>query len=624
MKAQRLFILGTMAVIGGVFANVTPSRAEQTGWPKYSFDDANSNNNPYEKDISNRTAPFLRRVWQTFNDSSWRPGLPPTGFILESAVGLRFPATVVGVVSLPLVIDGTIYYIDELGTMFARDARNGRITDPERHWTTTLVDPDYAATSTPVAPELYYTAPVATKTHIWIRSSLNGRVHALRRSGGQEVDFDSGTTGVQPYVIPPNLPFDSNLGEPVIVHVDRHGRVARDSDGCKDDCHTLFISEANVILRDALIPGSSARTGVISALDITDPTKVTLLWRTNTIDINPATGKLYGSGVSSGSGLAVDVRRGWIFGGTGQNAVAPYAGYPNASSAPAGYVDRGDSLYAIDILTGKFVWTNQFHLNDVFDLNNPVPAGPNNPGGPRDADVLSPPVLYSVPNREGRAQDYVAAGSKGGLFRAVFRDSGKAAWERQISKNTGLGGIQAGAGYADGVIYVAGFEGIDDGFSDANFDAPGSKYKNAFFATFSPQFWADVENTGADGRVDTGMQIKVYALDAATGKSLWRFADGSDYVLLKNGAAMRHLSVANGLVYVTTSSGELFVLDASSGMPRFHDQTMDLNKVLSLGLTGPHHAGMNAGVVIANGMAYVPYGGQNNPSGGLIAYRLGR
>jgi hypothetical protein len=100
-----------------------------SGWPRYSFDYSNSNHNPFERSISRLTAPRLERAWQTFNDSRWRPGSPPTGFALESAVNLRFRSTVVGVVSLPLVIDGTIYYVDELGTMFARDAKIGTITD---------------------------------------------------------------------------------------------------------------------------------------------------------------------------------------------------------------------------------------------------------------------------------------------------------------------------------------------------------------------------------------------------------------------------------------------------------------------------------------------------------------
>ena len=129
----------------------------------------------------------------------------------------------------------------------------------------------------------------------------------------------------------------------------------------------------------------------------------------------------------------------------------------------------------------------------------------------------------------------------------------------QISKRTGIGGIQGGGAFANGVLYVAGFEGIDDGFSDAQFGSATvtGNYPNAFFATFSPNFWADVEDTAPDGDPSTGMRVKVYALDGATGSSLWNI-NGNDFVELLAGAALRHVSVANDVVFVTTSSGQLF------------------------------------------------------------------
>ena len=77
-----------------------------------------------------------------------------------------------------------------------------------------------------------------------------------------------------------------------------------------------------------------------------------------------------------------------------------------------------------------------------------------------DADVLSPPVLFTARTADGRIRDLVGAGSKGGLYRVVDRSTGETVWERQISKRTGLGGIQAGTAYANGVVYVAGFEGL--------------------------------------------------------------------------------------------------------------------------------------------------------------------
>jgi hypothetical protein len=277
----------------------------------------------------------------------------------------------------------------------------------------------------------------------------------------------------------------------------------------------------------------------------------------------------------------------------------------------------------VDLNTGEFVWTNQFFIGDVFNLNEPVSTGPNRPDGPRDADVLSPPVLFSA-RLDGQRVDLVGNGSKGGLYRAVDRDTGATVWQRQISKPTGIGGIQGGAAVADGVVYVAGFEGIDDEFSDAQFGVSldTGLFANAFFATFGPAFWADVEDTEPDDDPATGMRIKVYALDAGSGTSLWQFPDGKDYVELRAGAALRHVAVDNGVLFVTSSSGQLFVLDTGNGEVLYTDQTPDLNEVFDLGLGKPHHASMNGGTLIHAGMAYVPYGAQNHPSGGIIAYEI--
>ena len=626
---MQIKCLLSRAIFCAVPALMTFGANAQTpgSWPRYSSDYANTNSNPVEWKISRSTAPRLTRAWQTFNDSSFRPTPPPTGFTLESALGLRFPASVVGVIAPPLVLNGTIYYIDTLGTLFARDAKTGTITNPLLHWTTTLVDPDYAAQALPIAPELYYSAPVVSGPNIWIHSSLNGRLHAVRRIGGAEIDFDPATPGTQPMPIVADQTLASNLGEPVVVwtFLDTSKSDANAGDITATDntvgLRKLFITEVNVILNDALVQGGQA--GYIVAIDITNSAHPVEAWRTPTIDVNPATGKRYGAGVSAGSGLAVDRARHLIFGGTGQNTVVPYPGYPNPANAPLGYVDRSDSVYAIDYRTGKFVWVNQLYTGDVFDLNHPTPAGPNTAQA-TDADVLSPPILFTAKTADGQLRDLVGAGSKGGKYRVVDRVTGATVWERVISKPTGLGGIQGGAAYADGVLYVAGFEGIDDGFSDANFDAPGSRYLNAFFATFSPAFWADVEDVREDGMPITGMRTKVYALDAGTGKSKWKFLNtGLDYLALNSGAALRHVSVANDLLYVTTSSGRLFVLGAADGKQFFTDQTLDLNVKFNLGLNKPHHASMNAGTVISDGMVYVPYGAQNNPSGGMIAYKLG-
>jgi len=575
-------------------------------WPLYSYDFNNSNFNPEERVLKPRNAKFLRRAWETFNDDTLIGGNPPTGFVLESVLGLEFPKSVVGVVASPIIKDSTIYYVDALGTVFARNVRSGDITNTSKHWTTTLVDPDFDNAVVPILPELIYTAPIVTEKYVWVLGSVYGQLHLLDRNTGKEFDFNPATPEIDPFRLVSDLPFSSILGEAVIVE--------------SSDISLLIVS-INVILNDALVQGQEG--GLQIAFDVSEPTQPAEVWRRSTLEINPETGLRFGSGVSAGSGLAVDLERHLIFGGTGQNTSDPYPGYPDATLAPPGYIDRSDSLYAIDYRTGNFVWHNQFHHGDVFDLNDPVSTGPNRNNGPRDADVLSPPILFSAFVKNAW-RDLAGNGSKGGLYKAVDRDSGETVWERQISKPTGIGGIQAGAAVAEEVVYVAGFEGIDDGFSDAQFgiSLETGLFPNAFFATFSPAFWADVEDTTKDENPATGMRIKVFALDAATGKSIWRMDDEIDYVELLSGAALRHVSVANGLVFITTSSGTLYVLNAKNGEVLFSDQTIDLNSEFNLGLDKPHHASMNGGSIISKGMVYVPYGAQNNPSGGMIAYEV--
>lgn len=599
--------LTTVLVVGALLPCLVAFAEASAGeWPLYSHDYANSNFNADESELTPQNAAYLRRAWETFNDAALVSEPPPTGFVLEGALGLVFPSAVVGVVASPIVRDGTLYYVDALGTVFARDATSGSILDPAEHWTTTLVDPDFANGDPPAAPELFYTSPIVTDDHVWLVGSFYGRLHVVERDGGAEVDFDPGTPEVDPFLLAPDRPLASVLGDPVIVETAER---------------VLLIVSINVIVNDALLQGHE--TGLSIAYDVTNPAQPVEFWRRRTIDIDPGTGFPYGTGVSAGAGLALDFDRGLIFGGTGQNTSAPYDGYPDPDLAPAGYVDRSDSIYAIDYSTGGYAWTNQFHAGDVFDLNDPVSTGPGRPDGPRDADVLSPPILFTA-RVQGQWRDLVGNGSKGGLFRAVDRDSGGTVWERQISRPTGIGGIQAGAAVADEVIYVAGFEGIDDGFSDAQFgiSLDTGIYPNAFFATFSPAFWADVEDTLDDADPATGMRVKVYALDAGTGKSLWHFNGGDDFVELLAGSAMRHVSVTPGLVYVTTTSGRLFVLDAEDGDLLFVDQTPDLNEVFGLGIGKPHHASMNGGTIIADGRVYVPFGAQNEPSGGIRAYEV--
>lgn len=135
-------------------------------WPVYGHGQYNSNYAPTGGAISALNLRYLRSAWETFNDDTFVMEPPPAGFLLEEALGLVFPAPVVGVIGSPIVRDGTAYWVDALGTVFARDAESGLIAGSTSNWTVTLVDPDYAAGDPPIAPELYYTAPIVTADHV--------------------------------------------------------------------------------------------------------------------------------------------------------------------------------------------------------------------------------------------------------------------------------------------------------------------------------------------------------------------------------------------------------------------------------------------------------------------------
>ena len=53
----------------------------------------NSKSDGPKHGLNPQNAPFLRRAWETFDDNELVPEPPPTGFVLESALGLGFPSS---------------------------------------------------------------------------------------------------------------------------------------------------------------------------------------------------------------------------------------------------------------------------------------------------------------------------------------------------------------------------------------------------------------------------------------------------------------------------------------------------------------------------------------------------
>ena len=124
----------TMALAAATLVlQLGPATALGEDWPVYGHDQFNSNFAPTGGAITESNVRYLRRAWETFNDDSLVAEPPPAGFLLEDALGLVFPAPVVGVIGSPIVREGTVYWVDALGTVFARDAYSGLATDPSAH-----------------------------------------------------------------------------------------------------------------------------------------------------------------------------------------------------------------------------------------------------------------------------------------------------------------------------------------------------------------------------------------------------------------------------------------------------------------------------------------------------------
>jgi polyvinyl alcohol dehydrogenase (cytochrome) len=123
----------------------------------------------------------------------------------------------------------------------------------------------------------------------------------------------------------------------------------------------------------------------------------------------------------------------------------------------------------------------------------------------------------------------VGFGQKSGIYWAFNPDNGNIVWSTQVGPGGTTGGIEWGT------------------------------------ATDGKRIYATIANSGnlAYTLEPSGQQItwgSWSALDAATGKILWQIADPTPGTL-----DVGSVSVANGVLYASSFSGQMYALDATSG-----------------------------------------------------------
>ncbi len=258
-----------------------------------------------------------------------------------------------------------------------------------------------------------------------------------------------------------------------------------------------------------------------------------------------------GAGVSVWSTPAVDASRNLLFIGTGNTYEPP--------AAPL-----SDSLLALDLTSGEVAWSRQFTAGDVYTIFMPEPQGV-------DADIGAAPNLFAIDER-----DVVGVGDKAGVYAVLDRDDGETVWATQLGPGSHLGGVMTTAAVGEGTIYVA---------------------TNLWNGTIF-DFGSD-ENSAV-----------VYALDAATGTTLWQRPQSRPVF----GA----VTLAGGVVWHGTIDGVVHALDAVTGTELWTTSPGN----------GDPDAGIGGGFSVVDGRLLVGYGfwfftePPTATSGGLATYTL--
>jgi polyvinyl alcohol dehydrogenase (cytochrome) len=416
-----------------------------------------------------------------------------------------------GVATTPTVADGTVYFSDNGGKLWAVDARSGRV-----RWSRDL------------ASYLGYPAASRVSPAVFGGELIFGTSNASRK--GMQVLAVNRHTGALLWS----------------TQADAHiAAVSTSSPVIYRGVAYLGVSSYEEAL--AVVPGYQCCTfrGSVVALNATTGH---LLWKTYTVPAG------YSGAAVWGSTPAVDPAAHMLYVATGDNYSVP----PGVCTAPAqtectppAAGDHVDSVLGLDLATGAIRWSRPTLTSDVYTEVCSVHPSPD--CGP-DFDFGSGPNLIRLPS----GRELVGAGQKSGVYWALDPRTGAVVWHTLVGPGSGLGGIQWGSATDGRHIYAAisdvlgtpyqitsagGHTATIDGGSWAELDAATGAI---VWQVADPQGAADMGYvTVANGVVYAGSTAysgtDMYALSAATGAVLWSFAGGGS---VAGGAA-----VAGGRVY---------------------------------------------------------------------------
>ena len=296
-----------------------------------------------------------------------------------------------------------------------------------------------------------------------------------------------------------------------------------------EDDPEAIITSSPVADDGVVYVGTSSRDEAVK----TPPT-----FRGSVVALEAGTGKLlwkaymvpkgYTGGAVWGSTPVVDHDTGLLYVTTGNNYSVPEGvcrAADRGNCKPDAADDRIDSIVALDLKTGRIAWSTPTLPADM-STNFDHEDGP-------DYDFAQGPNLYTT-TIDGRPATVLGAGQKSGIYWALDPKTGEVLWKADVGPGSRLGGMMWGSATDGKRIYVS--------IGNRNHEPVAMDAADGSQTTTKGGFWA--------------------AIDAASGKVLWRTADPQQAI--DTGA----MSVANGVIYAGSLIGDgnnMYALNAETG-----------------------------------------------------------
>lgn len=277
-----------------------------------------------------------------------------------------------------------------------------------------------------------------------------------------------------------------------------------------------------------------------------------VLWKTHTVPEG------YSGGPIWGGPPVIDAARGRVIFGSGNNYTVPEAVYAcvrqraGSQAAASECMAAGndfDAVIAFDLKTGAKAWAHHGEGFDAWTLACGIPefgfpatercASPGSP----DHDFGAGVNLFRITDAAGGPVDVVGAGQKSGRYWLLRAEDGKPIWNTRVEGGGAGGGIMWGTSVAGNRIFVGMANSIRKPL-----DLPdGTQTRRGGWAALNAQdgqlVWkiADPLDKGRGVGPTTTVNDVVfaasfdpaghfYAMDARSGKILWKFASGGSTI----------------------------------------------------------------------------------------------